>query len=85
MSQQLPSSWYYMQVFFEDPDKGFICERFVVMADNKADARDKSMLYIRRNFPGKNIKHDHRGPQLYFYKNNYKPESRRLISEGKVI
>lgn len=84
MSQQLPTSWYYIQVFFEGEQAGH-SNHFVVIADNKISCIDKCHQYIKKNYPGKKIANYRGMPELHLYKNNYKPDSRRLIAAGKVI
>ncbi len=78
MKTALPDKWFYVQVFLRGERVGH-AEYFVVVTSHIQRARDLAVVYIEGKWPNKGIR------DIYFYRNNYKNDSRNSIVRGEVI
>lgn len=70
----MSKDWYYVHGYNRTNHNWYA---IVVFAKTKKEAREKAEGFKTRN----NIGND----DIYFYRNNYKPEARALVSAGRII
>jgi len=71
----LSKDWYYVQGLRDLKRPGTVGKDIVVFAKNLKEAKQKTTSWAFNNNIG----------ELHFYRNNYKPDARRLIAYGQVI